>query len=387
MNIDTRLFRSVLARRFFVLFVISALVPIAILASVAYWRVSQELLEQSEYRLHHAARSVGLSISEHLGFLGAIDERMHKLFDSLVVVSAGGEISRLFGEGPAPPPLAREQLEHMEQGKTLLLSLGGEAGGRPVLAMARLVDPAVPRAGVAVGFISDDYLWGISEGNVVPYGIELCAFDEARHLLFGSFAGCQEMESLVAAETVGAHNGTLEVRYEGEDFVARYRNLFLQPRFLVEDWTFVLVQSEVEVLNLMENLLDPMENFQWAFPLVVLVCFWVVLILSSFAIRRSLVPLDRLTEATRRIAKRDFSTRVEVSSGDEFDDLADAFNTMSDRLRRQFKTLATNAEIHRAILSTIDTTSIVETATAGALDTIDCDLVSVGVRRVLRREG
>ncbi len=402
MNIDTRLFRSILARRFFALFVISALLPIVILSSVAYWRVSQELLEQSEYRLHHAARSVGLSISERLGYLdaelgsafqvvapdgvsrsssGPIHGRMHKLFNSLAVVSADGEISWVFGEGPAPPPLAREQLEHMEQGKTVLLSLGGEAGGRPVSAMARLLDPAAPGAGVVVGFISDDYLWGISEGNVVPYGIELCAFDEARHLLFGSFAGCQEMESLVAAETVGAHNGTLEVRYEGEDFVARYRNLFLQPRFLVEDWTFVLVQSEVEVLNLMENLLDPMENFQWAFPLVVLVCFWVVLILSSFAIRRSLVPLDRLTEATQRIADRDFSTRVDVSSGDEFDDLADAFNTMSDRLQRQFKTLATNAEIHRAILSTIDTTSIVETATAGALDTIDCDLVSVGVRR------
>jgi len=123
-----------------------------------------------------------------------------------------------------------------------------------------------------------------------------------------------------------------------------------------------------------------MKNFQWAFPLVVLVCFWVVLLLSSFAIRQSLVPLDRLTEGTRRIAERDFSARVEVNSGDEFDDLAGAFNTMSDRLQRQFRALATNAEIHRAILSTIDTTTIVETATAGALDTLDCDLVCVGVR-------
>ena len=127
MNIDTRLFRSILARRFFALFVISALLPIVILSSVAYWRVSQELLEQSEYRLHHAARSVGLSISERLGFLdtelgsalqivapdgvsrsssGPIHERMHKLFNSLAVVSADGEISWVFGEGPAPPPLA-----------------------------------------------------------------------------------------------------------------------------------------------------------------------------------------------------------------------------------------------------------------------------------------
>jgi putative nucleotidyltransferase with HDIG domain len=104
------------------------------------------------------------------------------------------------------------------------------------------------------------------------------------------------------------------------------------------------------------------------------------LLLSSYAIRKSLVPLDRLTEATRRIAGRDFSTRVDVTSGDEFEDLADAFNNMSDRLRRQFKTLATNAEIHQAILSTIDTSAIVETAAVGALSTLDCDLVWVGVR-------
>ena len=401
MKINTRLFRSILARRFFVLFAISALVPIVILTSVAYWRVSEELLEQSEFRLHHAARSVSLSISERLDFLevelgsasqivapddvprssaGPMNERMHELFDSLAVVSADGAVSWVFGEGPAPPRLAREQLEHMGQGKSVLLSLKGEAGERPVLAMARLVDPSAARAGVVVASISDEYLWGISEGNVVPYGIELCAYDDARHLLYGSFAACQEIAPQVAAETIGTHSGTLEMSYEGEDFVARYRNLFLRPHFLVNDWTFVLVQSEVEILNLMETLFDPMENFKWVFPLVALTCLWVVLLLSIYAIRRSLVPLDRLTDATRRIAERDFSTRVEVSSGDEFDDLARAFNTMSDRLQRQFKALATNAEIHRAILSTIDTTSIVETATAGALDVIDCDFVCVGVR-------
>ncbi len=401
MKINTRLFRSILARRFFVLFSISALVPIVILASVAYWRVSDELLEQSEFRLHHAARSVSLSIWERLAFLdvelgsalqivapdgvprssaGPMNERMHELFNSLAVVSADGAVSSVFGEGPAPPQLAREQLEHMEQGKSVLLSLGGEAGRRPVLLMARLLDPSATGAGMLVASISDEYLWGISEGNVVPYGIELCAYDEARHLLYGSFAACQEIAPRVAAETVGTHSGALEMSYEGEDFVARYRNLFLQPHFLVNDWTFVLVQSEVEILNLMETLFDPMENFKWAFPLVALACLWVVLLLSIYAIRRSLVPLDRLTDATRRIAERDFSTRVEVSSGDEFDDLACAFNTMSDRLQRQFKALATHAEIHRAILSTIDTKSIVETATTGALDAIDCDLVCVGVR-------
>jgi len=71
---------------------------------------------------------------------------------------------------------------------------------------------------------------------------------------------------------------------------------------------------------------------------------------------------------------------VEVDSGDEFEDLADAFNSMSDRLRRQFRALATNAGIHRAILSSLDTSTIVETAVVGGLEAVDADMVGIALR-------
>ncbi len=399
MRIDTRLFHSILARRFFVLFILSALMPIVILSSIAYWKVSNELENQGRYRLYHAANSVRLSVSERLQFLeaelsmvmhlvmpagfqptvSAAGGRLQQLFDGLVVVSGDGKISTIFGEVPALPELTGDQLDHMEQGRGLVLSFGGASGEPPILAMMRVLDPSNPGVGVVAGVISPDYLWGIAGANVIPYGIEMCAYNEERRLIHGSYDGCGEISPLVIAETVGTHRGDLDIEINGEEFMAAFRNQFLTPQFLVETWSFVLIHSEVEVLNLRETLFDP-EDFQLVFPLVVLVCFWVVLLLSSLAIRQSLVPLDRLTEGTQRIAERDFSTRVEVDSGDEFEDLAGAFNIMSDRLQRQFRALATNAEIHRAILSTIDTTTIVETATAGALDTIGCDLVCVGVR-------
>ena len=400
MKIDTRLFHSILARRFFALFVISALVPIVVLATVAYWRVSDELLEQGKLRLENTAKSVGLSIHERLLFLdeelgSAVqrvgpaefqpttdenNERLQTLFDGLAVVSAAGAISPVFGEAPAPPELTRPQIDHMVQGRSVLFSLGGEPGGPPALVMVRPLDISDPSAGLLVGVISPDYLWGISDGrHVVPYGIDLCAYDDARRLIHGSFAGCAEIAPVELAKTVGSHSAELELAIDDENYVAWYRNQFLKPQFYVVDWSFVLAQSKADILNLRDSIFKG-KNFRLVFPLVVLVCFWVVLLLSSLAIRQSLVPLDRLTEATQRIAERDFSTRVEVNSGDEFENLAGAFNSMSDRLQRQFKALATNAEIHRAILSTIETTTIVETATAGALDTVDCDLVCVGVR-------
>ena len=69
MKIDTRLFRSILARRFFVLFVLSALVPTAILAVVAYPYVSDQLFAQSSERLWRTAKSESLSVHERLLFL------------------------------------------------------------------------------------------------------------------------------------------------------------------------------------------------------------------------------------------------------------------------------------------------------------------------------
>jgi len=232
MKIDTRLFRSILARRFFALFVVSALVPIVILAVVAYWRVSEELLKQSKFRLDHSAKSVSLSVYERLFFLqaelgsamqivgpagsrstaGSPGERLQMLFDGLVVVSADGEVSTVFGEAPVPPDLTVDQLAHMELGRALLLSLGGEAVEPPILGMLRVLDPTDPQTGVVMGVISPEYLWGTSGENVIPYGIDMCAYDDARRLLFGSLEGCRELAALVAAETVGTHKGDLDIK-------------------------------------------------------------------------------------------------------------------------------------------------------------------------------
>ena len=69
MKFDTRLFRSILARRFFVLFVLSAMVPTTILAVVAYPYVSDQLFAQSSERLWRTAKSESLSVHERLLFL------------------------------------------------------------------------------------------------------------------------------------------------------------------------------------------------------------------------------------------------------------------------------------------------------------------------------
>ena len=58
----------------------------------------------------------------------------------------------------------------------------------------------------------------------------------------------------------------------------------------------------------------------------------VVTLLSVTQIRRFMGPLEKLRDGTRRIGNREFDTKVDVTSGDEFEQLADSFNEMSGRL-------------------------------------------------------
>jgi putative nucleotidyltransferase with HDIG domain len=68
-----------------------------------------------------------------------------------------------------------------------------------------------------------------------------------------------------------------------------------------------------------------------------------------------------------------------VQSNDEFEELADAFNEMSSRLSRQFKTLITKAEIDRAILSSLETEKIVKTVMTRMRDCFSFDNISISL--------
>lgn len=76
--------------------------------------------------------------------------------------------------------------------------------------------------------------------------------------------------------------------------------------------------------------------------LVLALVFVVVGVLSAIIMRLFIHPLDDLNEGISRMSKGDFTTRVRVSGKNEFAELAQAFNTMSqrmemlDRSRNQF---------------------------------------------------
>jgi signal transduction histidine kinase len=85
------------------------------------------------------------------------------------------------------------------------------------------------------------------------------------------------------------------------------------------------------LVELVIDLLAPLMRFTTSFLLVFLLAIWIVLLLRLIQIRRNLVPLAKLQQATRRISLAQFQTRVTITSGDEFEELASSFNSIAEQ--------------------------------------------------------
>ena len=392
MKFEGTFLRSKVAIRIFVLFVCCALLPIAALAVLSFSHVTKQLSEQTQKRLHQASKDVGRAIAERLYFLEdemkmaaskfstesnptfrtpaeGISEPLKKRFKGLVIITDTSEPIHLFGQIQNLPELTPEQKEHIRSGRSLLFSeYHPDLSSHIFMSMA--IDPQNPRRGILVGEINPNYLWDIEKQSTFPSMTELCVLDQSHNVLFSSLPGPVSLPEGVLEKMTHSAFGQFEWVNEKKEYLASYRSIFLQPAFFTPKWTVVLSESKSDVLA-------PMANFKKIFPLVILMSLWVVLLLSVIQIRRSMIPLEKLQEGTRRIAARDFDSRVMIKSGDEFEELGASFNTMASQLGKQFNTLTTLAEIDRAILSSLDTEKIVDVVLNRMHDVFPCDSVSV----------
>jgi len=374
------------------LFVFCALLPITALAIISFSHVSKQLNEQGEKRLHQASKIVGMDIYERLLFLEAeigviafnfskgdntkgevrdqgLRENLEQRFKGLMLLTGGGNHVPLLGVIPDPQEPTLDERAHIISGKALVSTLS-RAGLPARIFMSRALDPQNPSRGTLVGEIDTNYLWGIGEHYTLPALTGLCVLDHSNNVLICSGEDRVSFPDQLKSAMTRSPLRQFDWTHEGKEYLASSRVIPLRLRFLAPHWTVVLSELKSDVFA-------PMADFKRIFPFVVLLSLLVVLLLSIRQIRRSLVPLERLKAGTQRIAKRDFASPVKVTSGDEFEELAESFNTMASRLGRQFETLATMAEIDRAILSALDTEKIVETVLARLRDVFPSDYVSV----------
>ncbi|TNF79589.1 MAG: HD domain-containing protein [Acidobacteria bacterium] len=393
MKIDSAFLRSRVGRRIFFLFVVCSLLPILALAVVSYRSVTRELRTQSEERLHQLSKTQAMAILERLTLLsGELELAVSQLIDKgdlpgqvvpespddltaprfsgFALATGAGEIESQSGTMPELPVLDEADLEHLAGGRTVL-AVSGSSQSEARMLLGWTIEPGKPEAGLLWGEIDSPYLWwGPGRDNILPAGMELCIFyPPKRQMVYCSFETPAQLPS-TAAHQIGAEpRGFISWRQEDTDYLARYRLLPLHG-FSHPGLTVILSESTAKMI-------DPLKDFKRTFPLILLTTLWVVLLLATSQIRRSLGPLEKLQEGTHRIAGREFDTRVEIDSGDEFEQLADSFNAMAGDLGRQFNALTTMNEIVQAVLSALDTETIVGTTLANVNKIVPCAHVSL----------
>jgi putative nucleotidyltransferase with HDIG domain len=394
MKIDTTFLRSKVARRIFLLFISCALIPITILAILSFTQVTKQLNKQSQRRLYQAAKSMGVTISERLRFLQAemhmvasslmhdsvnnpdhgfaeLSKRLGERFKALALIDSSGNPTIIFGQIPEPTQLSPAEMEHLVSSKTLIFTQRLPSGALRIF-MQRALDPQLPTRGTLLAEVNSTYVWGTPEENPLPPMTELCILDQQQKVVFSTLPAPVVFPEQVSSQLTSSKSGQFEWQVGDKAYIASYRIMFLKFSYLAPEWILVLSESKAHVLA-------PMANFKNIFPLVVLMALWVVLLLSISQIRRSLIPLEKLQEGTRRIAERDFAAQVKVTSGDEFQELAESFNAMAGRLGRQFNALTTMNEIDRSILSALDTRKIVDTILTRMRELFPCGCVGVAL--------
>lgn len=344
-------------RRLLVLYLACAVLPTLAVSLACFLIVRAELGRESERRLHAASKAVVLTLAERLALAardlpgapgdGAGDGLLHDRADVL-----------------HGAPLAHDDPQgawkRLDRGLPLLLTHVGENG--PVIEILRGT-----RSGrLDVAALAEQL------SAPLPPGGGLLVLDRHGRIVLSTLADTGPVLAALPRH-VGGRQGAF--RWEGPDgpHHAYARTLFLEPQFGAGSWSVIV--SEPRALAQ-----GPLLRLAGIVPAVLGAALGLVWLYSRRLIGRSLGPLQRLHEATRRVASGDLTARVGLGSGSGDDELAQlgrAFDEMAQQLQRQFRVLGTSAEIDRVILAALDEERIVRTVLERVKDVLPCAVTAI----------
>ena len=371
MQIGLNFFKSKIARRFFVLFLTCAFLPVALLVGYSYQRIETQLYEQSTLRMDKDCKVYGMALMDRLIHMSnlvevyasylaggqdtneasaALHDQLGAAFVGLGLYREGTGLTTLFGHINLVPDV--DLFDHLlqQQGRPTAYTGKAESADRTVYILVPFT--AAGTRGLLVGQPVFSTLWGVGVSDMLPAMTELAVYDEKGRLITATAISPGAVLPAMTNRSSASNYLRFEYTVDGETYLASGWSLFLKSYFNAQTWTIILSGTR-------SNILSATQAFKRTFPLIVVLALWSILFLSLVFIRKTLTPLAVLQQGTRRIGNKDFTSRVEVSSGDEFQQLAESFNAMSSRLNKQFNTLALIDEIDRSILSSLDSSVII----------------------------
>ena len=323
-----RALKSRVARRILLLFFACALLPIGAFALFSFQSVSAQLESDARTQLRASNKAAGMALLERLHLLDATlvtiaretgaqapGPLTHPLlggrFLSVALVDEVPleSVREAAGSGGMDPEVER----HLAEGHAMLSTTldGDEATARIILTRT------ASEGRLLVAEIDPAYLW---QEEVLSEDVALAVYDGAGRLLFGYGS-----DPPPPSPGAGRHSGLRWSRGDEEQLGEAWE-LFMRSLYAADSWSLVQYVPERDIMA-------PMRSFQTIFVMVSGLALALVTILSIAQIRRQLVPIDTLHDATEQIASGNWATRVDIRTKDEFRDLGDSFNAMTEAIQ------------------------------------------------------
>ncbi|MGE3530190.1 MAG: putative bifunctional diguanylate cyclase/phosphodiesterase [Steroidobacteraceae bacterium] len=353
-----------LARRTFLMFVLCAMLPLTLTGLITVKETAAQLAEQTIRNLGTAAKDYSLQLFERLslaqhvlinaqlqdtGLLTntSIGDDYNQYFDAIELIDATTH-ELLSGNPQRMPHNIDPATISQKQG----LWIHKDQNGIFTVYLAHRPQQGAGLSPLIVAALNHDYLWQPTKQSGL---YELCVKDSQGTTLY-----CAEADG----------SGTdIDAKPE---YLSSGWSLFLNAGFGVSDWNISARQLEsvalASVVSYKRTLLSAI-SLTLAF----------VALLSSITIRRSHRPLEQMIAATRQIADGQFDQSLDVNSGDEYEELAQAFNSMGSQLSRQFRTLSALSEIDRHILASPNLEPVLETMLVRTRGILTCNLAAIAL--------
>jgi signal transduction histidine kinase/ActR/RegA family two-component response regulator len=359
--------------------------PIVALSFLGLSQASRQLESQARTHLAQSVKDASMSLVERLhaceldtemllaDFASAgslpgsrvnarLHQRLRKNFRGLGLFLAQGMLE-VVGSMPERPQLSPEEVDLVARG-LLVLSVRDAGNGPTVIAVRDLL-PFGLGDGILVGELELEALLPIEGASNLALAHESTLLLTTDPEVFGP--------DVIAG--LGAEEGDISILQTdaGPHFVAA-REVFLRPQFgLVLRLLMGVPEAQV---------VAPVEYFRTLFLLTALLAFLVVFFLGLKRLQRNLAPIERLQEATRRVTVGDHLGRLEIQTGDEFQALGEAFETMAERVQQRTRELEAANSAKSRFLANMS--HEVRTPLSSILGYADLCLAEPGVRGALR---
>jgi len=378
MRLTWRTFNNRISRRIVALFIAAAVIPLLLLAALTLYQVRHKLIDQQSQQVRLSAKMIGMEIfqnlhntTQQLHLIADNLNRGHSLnLDSIADSHESFEpnpISHLFrldSQGGITHLVGKIDLDgerliadiHQQRipGKAmLLLSGGGEHG--PNLLLILPVDPRNPMGDLLGARLQLKSL--LDTDQLDTRTEQICVLSDSGIPIY-----CNKPYDMAWLADVVMRNSRSNSQQfiwhpPGEEgSITAFWSLFLAPHYQLQRWSVVVAQPH-------QLITASAREFEKSFLAVGLVTLMLVTLLSIFAIRRNMVPLEHLLKGTRRLSRGLFNTRVDIQSHDEFSELGTAFNDMAEKLGNSFEKQAALIDLnynlqHAGIINSVLITAL-----------------------------